>query len=126
MGILKEILAKSKNKKRLVINGLLLALAIWAGWGATKMTWQAWELYQEAKDTEKQIAELAQKKEELESYIAELESRQGAEREAKARLNLKLPGEEVIVVVPEETKENQNNSFAWWKKIKEFLLNPLP
>ncbi len=111
-----------KNYKSILLNLLLFLALVWVGWGSYNMVRQAWVLRRESQDTEKQIAELAKKKEELEAYIAELESRQGVEREAKSRLNLKLPGEEVVVVVPEEEKKEETTSPAFWDRIKKFFM----
>lgn len=74
----------------------------------------------EAKDREEKIIELNQKKAELEAYIAELQSREAIEREAKERLNLKLPGEEVVIVVPEKDSPEEAPKNIW-DKIKSFF-----
>lgn len=113
---------KIKNYKSILLNSLLLLALVWVGFGSYNMVLQALALRRESRDTEKQIAELAKKKEELEIYIAELESRRGVEREAKSRLNLKLPGEEVVVVVPEEEKKEETTSPAFWERVKDFFL----
>lgn len=115
---------KIKNYKSLALNLLLLLALTWVGWSALDMGRQAWALWREAQDARSQVEELARKKAELEAYIAELESRQGVEREAKSRLNLKLPGEEVAVVVKEEEKKEEAGSAAFWNRVKQFFSSP--
>lgn len=56
----------------------------------------------ESEETTKKIDGLKRKKQELEAALAEIQTKEAVEREAKARLNLKKPGEEVVVVVPEK------------------------
>lgn len=79
-------------------------------------------LRSEVKNTEKEITELFKKKQELEAYLMELQTRAGIEREAKDRFNLKLPGEEVVVVVPKaEESKPQPQTASLWEKIREFF-----
>lgn len=114
---------KFKNAK--LINLGLLALALWVGYSAVGMARNTLTLKKEARANEEKIAELTQKKAVLEAFIAELNSKEAVEREAKRRLNLKLPGEEVVVVVPEEKKAEtpakDTAFYAWIKKITIFF-----
>ncbi len=113
-----------KIKNSIFLNIILLGLAVWAGWGAVKMAVQAFSLYKEVKEDQGKVEQLTQKKAELEAYIAELQSREAVEREAKNRLNLKLPGEEVVVVVPEEGSNGTGSTEkSIWEKIKFFSSN---
>ena len=113
-----------KIKNSIFLNIILLGLAVWAGLGAVKMAVQAFSLHKEAQDDQRKIEELSRKKTELEAYIAELQSREAIEREAKKRLNLKLPGEEVVVVVPEEGSNGpESTEKSIWEKIKFFSSN---
>lgn len=86
-------------------NLVFLGLVGLVGFGTYNMVSRALALRGESKEAEAKIQELLRKKAELEAYALELESRQAIEREAKDRLNLKLPGEEVVVVVPEKQPE---------------------
>lgn len=81
---------------------LLVALAAAVGYGAARMVLNAMALRGESRETQKQIEELLARKKELEARITELQDEEAIRREAKERLNLKLPGENVVVVVPEK------------------------
>lgn len=114
----------SRIKNSVVINVILLIAAIWASFSAVVMVSQAFSLHKEAQNDQKKIEELNHKKTELEAYIAELQSREAIEREAKKRLDLKLPGEEVVVVVPEEGSNGPGSTEkSIWEKIKFFYFN---
>lgn len=110
----------NKFKNSLPANLLFLLLALGVGYGTYNMFGTTLSLWNESHDTQKKIEELSKKKAELEAYIAELETKEGVEREAKKYLNLKLPGEQVVVVIPEkeEIKTEEETPFM---KIKSFL-----
>ena len=112
-----------KIKRSVVINFFLLSLTLLIGYGALRGVLQALELRKEAKGKEKKIEELLEKKVELERYLAELENAEVVKREAKERLNLKEPGENVVVVVPveEETSPTEPVAGNFWAKIKMFV-----
>lgn len=96
-------------KKSLLVNLILLILAVLMGYSAYNMLKQASVLYAESQLSYKVIENLARKKQELEGRIAELRDSRAIEREGKERLNLKLPGEEVVVVVPPKVEEKPEN-----------------
>jgi len=54
-----------------------------------------------------------------------LTSESGIEKEAKARLNLKSPGENVVVVIPPEKiqQNNDDSDNSFLKKLKSFFQN---
>ena len=85
------------------------------------MITQALALRREYKDQQQEIDTLSRKKGELEAYIAELQSREAVEREAKSRLNLKLPGEEVVVVVPKKKELEEDKLGTFWKRTRGFF-----
>jgi cell division protein FtsB len=111
----------AKIKNSIPLNILLLAAALWIGYSAYSLVGEALALRKEARDSQAKIKQLAHKKAELEAYIAELESRGAVEREAKARLNLKLSGEEVVVVLPEEISPGAEIQGSVWKKLQMFF-----
>lgn len=111
-----------KIKKSPTLNLLLILAAIWVGYGSYKMISRALALQKEAGERQKEVEELARKKAELEAYLAELQSQEALIREAKSRFNLKLPGEEVVVVVPPE-KNLEETKEAFWERIKSFFHN---
>ena len=77
----------------------------------------------ERRATDERIQELIRKKETLEIQLRELETREVAEREAKERLNLKNPGEKVVVVLPETShRESVSATQAGvWERIRVFI-----
>lgn len=83
----------------------------------------ALSMRRESEEVNQKIAELRQKKAQLEAYVEELQTKEAVERRAKERLNLKKPGEEVVVVMPPEKKEEPQTHEATttWEKIKEFF-----
>lgn len=109
-----------KLKNSLPANVFFLILALGVGYGAYNMFGTTLELWRESRDTQKNTEELLAKKRELEAYIAELESPEGVTREAKRSLNLKLPGEEVVVVIP-DVAEEKVPSQTLFVKISSFF-----
>ena len=89
-----------KLKQSLLLNFILVVVAVFVAYASYNMLRQAIELSRSVKNDRRKIQELTRKKSELQAYLAELETPEAIEREAKERLNLKLSGEEVVVVVP--------------------------
>jgi len=73
----------------------------------------------------KELEELGAENEELKNFIANFEKEFYIEKEAKKRLNLKKPGEKVVVIIEEveETGGKIKEKTSWfkqlWQKIKE-------
>lgn len=106
-------------------NSIFLAVAVLVSWGSYNMVRQALTLRAESRNTGEKVEELLKKKQELEAYIAELEDPRTIEREAKERLNLKLAGEEVVVVVPpaEKKPDEEGSLFTLIKDKVQNLFN---
>lgn len=103
------------------INISFLALLAVVGYSTYKMVGQAYAIWGENDNTKKRIQELVIQKSKLEAALAELETNEGIEKEAKRRLNLKLPGEEVVVVLPEEDSygtSTADSHISWWQSVK--------
>lgn len=101
-------------KRSLFLNILLLVVALVVGYGAHRVLYQAVAARREASIQQEKIQSLLKKKAELEVYLDELKNSEAIRREAKERLNLKLPGEEVLVVVPDASsyeKPTEKNNF---------------
>lgn len=114
-------------KKSPLVHFFLFLLLLWVGYRAFGMVRQAVRIQEDADETKQKIGELTRKKKELEAYLVELKEREAIEREAKARFNLKKPGEAVVVVVPKEYNDQVSSSTVpFWKRIKIFFqaLNP--
>jgi len=83
------------------IVALLLLVAFgFASYGA----WNAWKAFRETNREEKELAEKVKNAESellrLREEIRLSKTPEAIERDAKERLNLKKPGEEVVVVIP--------------------------
>ncbi|QQG45059.1 MAG: septum formation initiator family protein [Candidatus Sungiibacteriota bacterium] len=111
----------NKLKGSLPFHLLLFVIAGIIVYGVLKTLAHTLSLRQEASNSRAKIEELLQKKAELEAYLAELETPQALEREAKERLNLKRRGEEVVVVVPEKKDEDKSGGKMFLEKIKHLL-----
>ena len=109
-----------KIKNSWIATLVFILLGSWVAYGAYRMISQAILFSNEARNTEQKILELRKKRDELESNIAELEARSAIEREAKERLNLKLPGEEVVVVLPGK-KEPAASTSSLFESVRNFF-----
>lgn len=104
-------------KKTFIINIILISFAIIASYSAAHMVRNAFVMRKQSAEMTKKIEELQQKKQRLEAAVAEIQTKEAVEREAKARLNLKKPGEEVVVVVPEKkTSMPQVGPINFWSR----------
>lgn len=80
--------------------GALLVIALLLGVSATRIVLRAWSIRRERAAMEGRIRELEAEKQRLEQALLGASSPETVERLAKERLNLKQPGEEVVVVTP--------------------------
>lgn len=84
------------------------------------------ELKFQISQLEKEIQFFKERNEQLKAGILERETQDYLEREIRERLNLRKPGEEVVVVLPPPETEEESlpaeKSFwgDWWQKIKNF------
>ena len=100
----------------------LIIIAAGASYSGARMVREALLLQRESADMRAKIEQLKIKKKELEAELAEMQTKEMVEWEAKERMNLKKPGEEVVVVVPEK-KEAATVAPAtnWWVQLKAFF-----
>jgi len=87
------------------LNLLLVFAAGFLLWSAGGMVYDAVILYRERDAIIREIEVAERDAEALKDAEGEAESPYAIEREAKKRFNLKLPGEHVVVVVPEGSGE---------------------
>lgn len=78
-------------------------------------------LSKETTVAENKIAALKEKNQALQAKIVELDTPQAVEREAKDHLNLKMSGEEVVVVVPEQDQALPSAPHRFWDFIKKLF-----
>ncbi len=112
-----------KIKSSVALNLTLFLIVLFGGVSTYRTVRDALTVREEKKEAGARIDELVKKKTELEAYLHELETASAAEREAKERLQMKLPGENVVVVVPEKSN-NENGtatSSSWWSWIKNIF-----
>jgi len=112
----------AKIKNSFLITIILCIVAVGVSIGAFRLVMHTLGLRGEYTVNQEKIAALTKQKQELEARLEELTVPAALEREAKARLNLKLPGEEVVVVVPEEkaTTSLDISSGVWGRAILFF------
>ncbi|MBI2053314.1 MAG: septum formation initiator family protein [Candidatus Sungbacteria bacterium] len=111
-----------KIKNSLPLNILFICLAAAVSVGAMRITRETMTLSSEARRGEEKIAALAAEKSQLEARIAELETPEAIEREAKEKLNLKKRGETVVVVVPENHDQSNPMRAGFWGTTVSFFL----
>lgn len=117
----------SKVKNSIAVNLVLLLLAVLTAYGAFNLARYGLELRNESREAQKKIEELARKKQALERHRAELATKEAVERRAKERWNLKLPGEKVVVLVPQTPSAGPEGSgqfsglWGVWTQAKNFF-----
>ncbi len=108
--------------KPLIVNIILISVAVMVSYNAARMVRNAVFARTQSADMIKKIQELEGKKRELEMELAEIQTHEAIEREAKDRLNLKNPGEEVVVVVPQkEDTASSASPKSFWYTIRSFF-----
>ena len=113
-------------KKSLAVNIVFVCVLGVVMYGTYSMVRRTLVVRMERRATDDRVSELILKKEELEVKLRELQIDQVAEREAKEWLNLKKPGEKVVVVVPEEesrTSANDHEHLSVWRRVNAFIFS---
>lgn len=109
-------------KKPFIINIVLILVAVIASYSAARMVRSAFIMHAQSAEMAKKIEDLKGKKQQLEGAIAEIQTKEAVEREAKARLNLKKPGEEVVVVVPPKKSDlPAEKPASFWSAFMSFF-----
>lgn len=115
-------------KNSIIANLALSLLAVLVAYGAFNLARYGLELKKESWGAQKKIEELARKNQGLEAALTELETKEASERMAKERLNLKLPGEKVVVLVPHDLSASQADDsvkdsgfLKFWNQVKNFF-----
>lgn len=115
-----------KVKNSIWLNILLLAAAGFFAYHAFFMVRDAVLLKQEERARAEEIDKVLKKKAELEAYLREIETKEAVVREAKERFNLKLSGEKVVVVVPDDVRETEAEAreptASLWERVKSLFL----
>ncbi len=110
---------------KLILGVVALIILIGLGVAAGKETYRRVLLEREIAGAQAELQRLKNQRQEFEGKIGYLQDPANAEREAKTRLNLKRPGEEVILVVkkaanasaalaPQTPESFGAGVRAWW------------
>ncbi|MHB1118319.1 MAG: hypothetical protein ACYCZ7_02245 [Minisyncoccota bacterium] len=93
----------------------------------------AWRVYQKAEiarterdESVRVLTEIEERTKELETSLAGLKSDQGIENEVRQKYAVARPGEEVVVVVDENSKKGKNGDEApqesFWQRLVSFFV----
>ena len=127
------MISKGKNFKRddsseskflpIILGILVFALIGFLAVSNLRINKKRTELQSQIERLETEIKTLEEKKEKLKAGILESESETFLEKEAREKLGLKKPGEEVVVVLPpkETAEEGAQEQKSLWQRILEKL-----
>ena len=106
-------------REALILVALSLALIwlLWLLWGIVHKEEKARNAAEEAKA---ELATLQVRRETLEENIAELSTSRGEEATLREAYGVARPGEEVIIVVPDDGRE-KGPPLPWWRKFLGWL-----
>jgi cell division protein FtsB len=127
------MVAKSKEKRKgrgvflFLLAAFLVFIAVFLMISNIRIRQEREKIADNSEYLEEKVKILKDQNEEMKKGLGQAESRQVLEKVAKERLNLKAPGEQVIVVKRAEEKEttvqeeekNAWNPKVWWEWIKE-------
>ena len=111
-----------KIKNSLPLNILIAFGAIGVLSGLWKIAAESNSLEAELRATGAKLDALRVEKSQLSARLAELETPEAIERQAKEKLNLKMKGEMVVVVVPERVSDEATSTpQTFWIRVKTFF-----
>lgn len=113
-----------KRKIRAILNspitqGVILCLALMAGWSAYVRFDIAMEMRDRRVQAELQAQALQARKEALEKQVEYLSSERGIEAEMRRQFDVALPGEKVVVIVDDKEKDSEVKPLSTSTKLKE-------
>ncbi len=104
----------------------LTGLLIFFVYSTVKVYWRSREAAKVNDIVQKEINDLRTKKEELEAIVKRLQTKVGAEEEVRDKFIVKKPGEEAVMIIDEEKKQENlpaNISSGFFRKIWQFVKN---
>ena len=112
-------------KNSLLFHIFLLIAASAVAYASFYLAKQAFALYRESMVNQRKIEQLTHRKRELEAYLKHLQTPGAIEQQARERLNLKLPREQVVVVLTKKAddiqKQVEQAGQGFWKWLFEWL-----
>ena len=85
----------------------------WLGLAAGKEFYRRWQLQQEISRVQQEIARLDKENTNLSALIESFNQESTLELEARKRLNMKKPDEEVVIILPSKNSTLANISDDW-------------
>lgn len=110
-----------------LVMALLVIAAALLSFSAVRISIRAYAIHREQQTMESHIRELEAEKKRLQEAITALDDPATVERMAKERLNLKNPGEEVVIVTPKSGESASRRSGisrfvpSWLREFFGFL-----
>lgn len=103
---------------------VLFILALGAGVVSLQALARSWEAKDERIEADVRLQNLVKKRDEAKEELEDLDTSYGVEREARGKLNLRKPGEE-IVILKEEVREAEDPSVSAspWVRFKRMFTN---
>jgi len=95
----------------------VFVIALLALFSTGRLLWRARSVLSDRAATEARVKELEAERDRLRASIETATDPAVTERTAKENLNLRNPGEQVVVVQPSAPlTENSEDSASWWEK----------
>ncbi len=109
--------------RSLSINVALGVLAFLSLVSAASLMRQAIQISRDSATAARRLDELMVHKKELETAIRAAGTEEAVRYKAKARLNLKNPGENIVVVLPDkkEIPPAPGDATMWWERMANFF-----
>jgi len=104
----------------------LTGILIFFVYSAAKVYWRSREAAKVNEMAQKEINDLRQKKEELETLVNRLQTKIGAEEEVRDKFMVKKPGETAVMIVDETVQQENlpaNIPLGFFSKIWQFIRN---
>ena len=104
----------------------LFFLIISTGVASFRALMKGWEVRAEKEAAEKRVEELKKEQEVLSSELQDFDSGRGIEREAREKLNLRKPGEEVVIIrdaSAETSSDDTTSNKNFFSRIWDSLFN---
>ena len=118
------------TKKFWVVSAVVSVLVVGIMFNAARAQYKAWSIKADIRKLETEVERLDKENVSLAKLIEAFNDPAAIQRQARSRLNLRRPDEEVVILIPQEgakdkaqTKSADNketpqhsNLFKWWRK----------